>query len=429
MLHSRECCDRASDSRINGEMTATTIDGHPPKGDSLTPPEAMRLLALAMPDASTAGDSPSSDAEPGTGGALGGLAGLTCLGALYWGLLFAGPSRLWAAPEALPKSGSAGPNEMPVRGSVTGAALAASDVPLTKEPHVRHTTAAILATTLASSAALAQDFPPGHILIADSAVDFHGVQGHNGWRYRYDRGNGTTEYDMVHFAPPAAVWSATPAWGGAGGSLDTSHCFMHSEGGHPNTGSPCNTPAQGVLRPIREWRPTINGPFAVQAFIGVNAGTANGVRFDLLSGDSVVWSQTMTASSQPVSVWLDVASSAPIRIRADGLGNCGGDGFSSRLLIYAPDCDGNQVVDATQISLSPGLDANGNQRLDCCEGTYTCCPTDLFANRQTDGADLAILLSQWGPNTGSTVCDFNMSGSVDGSDLATLLAAWGPCPQ
>lgn len=429
MLHSRECCDRASDSRINGKMTATTIDGHPPKGDSLTPPGAMRLLALAMPDSSTAGDSPSSDAEPGTGGALGGLAGLTCLGALYWGLLFAGPSRLWAAPEALPKSGSAGPNEMPVSGSVTGAALAASDVPLTKEPHVRHTTAAILAMTLASSAALAQAGPDGHLLIADSAAEFSTVQGQGGWRYRYDRGPGTSVFDMANFIPTNG-WCATPQYGGAGNSLDQSYAFLGIELGHTNTSSPCNTPGQGVLRPIRQWSPNTSGPLKILIEVSVASTSVNGVRFDLKIGDALAWTRTVTASTQgPVAALIDSPQSALIQLVTDGLGNCHGDMFQSRIRIYAPDCDGNQVVDATQIALSPGLDANGNQRLDCCEGTYTCCQTDLFANRQTDGADLAILLSQWGPNTGSTVCDFNMSGSVDGSDLATLLAAWGPCPQ
>ena len=203
---------------------------------------------------------------------------------------------------------------------------------------------------------------------------------------------------------------------------------MHAEGGHPNTPSPCNTPAQGAMRPIREWSPTIGGPIRIQLFASVSPATSNGVRFDLTSGQSMVWTQTFLSTSPPVMMWFDIDAPGPIGLRADGLGNCGGDGFGTQMRIYAPDCDGNLVPDATQISLAPGLDANGNLRLDCCEGSHPCCPTDLFPNRQTDGADLAILLSQWGPSTAQTVCDFNLNGAVDGADLAMLLAAWGPCP-
>jgi hypothetical protein len=45
-------------------------------------------------------------------------------------------------------------------------------------------------------------------------------------------------------------------------------------------------------------------------------------------------------------------------------------------------------------------------------------------NGQTDAADLATLLGQWGQTGGSA--DFN-GGGVDASDLAVLLGAWGAC--
>lgn len=52
------------------------------------------------------------------------------------------------------------------------------------------------------------------------------------------------------------------------------------------------------------------------------------------------------------------------------------------------------------------------------------CVGDLDGDGQVDGADLGILLSQWG-GTGSA--DLDGSGEVDGADLGALLAAWGPC--
>lgn len=53
------------------------------------------------------------------------------------------------------------------------------------------------------------------------------------------------------------------------------------------------------------------------------------------------------------------------------------------------------------------------------------CPSDLTGDGMTDGADLAILLSQWG---GSGSADLDGSGMVGGADLAQMLAAWGNCP-
>jgi len=52
---------------------------------------------------------------------------------------------------------------------------------------------------------------------------------------------------------------------------------------------------------------------------------------------------------------------------------------------------------------------------------------DLFADSVVNGADLGILLSQWGPASASTVSDLNRDGNVDGADLGYLLANWGSC--
>jgi hypothetical protein len=48
-------------------------------------------------------------------------------------------------------------------------------------------------------------------------------------------------------------------------------------------------------------------------------------------------------------------------------------------------------------------------------------PADLDGSGTVDGADLAILLGQWG---GPGTADLDGSGSVDGADLAILLGAW-----
>lgn len=60
-----------------------------------------------------------------------------------------------------------------------------------------------------------------------------------------------------------------------------------------------------------------------------------------------------------------------------------------------------------------------------------CCPADLDGDGAVDGADLGILLADWGNCVGCK-SDINgdsaVGGTVDGGDLGLLLAAWGPCP-
>lgn len=54
------------------------------------------------------------------------------------------------------------------------------------------------------------------------------------------------------------------------------------------------------------------------------------------------------------------------------------------------------------------------------------CPADLTDDGEINGADLGVLLSQWGP--GSFVsADLDNDGRVDGADLGLLLSGWGPC--
>jgi hypothetical protein len=58
----------------------------------------------------------------------------------------------------------------------------------------------------------------------------------------------------------------------------------------------------------------------------------------------------------------------------------------------------------------------------------TCVDADLFRDFNVNGADLGILLSQWGPSTPLTVSDINGDGVVNGADLGLLLSFWGACP-
>ena len=89
------------------------------------------------------------------------------------------------------------------------------------------------------------------------------------------------------------------------------------------------------------------------------------------------------------------------------------------------DCNQNGIPDEAELGL-PGADMNGNGLLDACE-VPTCHDADLFQDGRINGADLGILLSQWGIASANTVSDINHDGRVDGADLGFLLSSWGTC--
>lgn len=54
-----------------------------------------------------------------------------------------------------------------------------------------------------------------------------------------------------------------------------------------------------------------------------------------------------------------------------------------------------------------------------------CCPADLNCDGVVNGADLGILLGDWGQK--GVPGDITGDGPVNGADLGILLGAWGPC--
>jgi hypothetical protein len=95
-------------------------------------------------------------------------------------------------------------------------------------------------------------------------------------------------------------------------------------------------------------------------------------------------------------------------------------------LFESEDCNNDGIADNGQILRGELADANGDGIPDVCQGP-TCRDADLFRDGQVNGADLAALLSQWGPANANTVSDINHDGVVDGFDLGLLLSFWGPC--
>ncbi|NBV63322.1 MAG: hypothetical protein EBR71_02395 [Planctomycetes bacterium] len=221
-------------------------------------------------------------------------------------------------------------------------------------------------TVLIAQRAHATEPPAGHLLIAKSSRDFGGTQGENCWRYLFDRGDGTPTTPMPYFLP-SWQWCVTPNYGGYTQSPEFSHCVLTPNWGHTNSAGDCSTPAQGTLRPIREWSTGVSSPLKLHATI-TPASSSAAIRIDVLVDRVVVWSQTWSYGvPNAADIWIDVPLGRQVAIRADPLGSCGSDGFTHDLEIYAPDCNDDGVADLTQIIGGELVDVNLNGIPDICE--------------------------------------------------------------
>lgn len=114
-------------------------------------------------------------------------------------------------------------------------------------------------------------------------------------------------------------------------------------------------------------------------------------------------------------------------------GDWNGRDLTSAIIEWSADCDSNGIVDFGEIRAGQLPDENANNVPDDCEcAAYpeldACCPGDLYRNGVVNGADLGILLAEWGAITPTTTSDLHRDGTVDGGDLGILLSGWGPCP-
>jgi len=91
------------------------------------------------------------------------------------------------------------------------------------------------------------------------------------------------------------------------------------------------------------------------------------------------------------------------------------------------DCNGNGLSDHLDLALGLALDTNANGVPDECEGITPGIPGDIDGDLDVDGADLGLLLGEWGPCADCDACAGDLDGDcdVDGGDLGILLGSWG----
>jgi len=109
-------------------------------------------------------------------------------------------------------------------------------------------------------------------------------------------------------------------------------------------------------------------------------------------------------------------------------GGCGDPSTGSCTSVHGPYCSNftccQSVCAADPFCCESGWD------LACVNGAIvTClggCVGDIDGNGAVDGADLGLLLSNWGQPSGGPG-DVNLDGVTDGADLGDLLSRWGDC--
>jgi hypothetical protein len=107
---------------------------------------------------------------------------------------------------------------------------------------------------------------------------------------------------------------------------------------------------------------------------------------------------------------------------SDMSGNIGGV-----IIEWSADCNNDGIVDYGQIRAGQLPDADANGVPDCCDSNLDCCIGDIYRDGVINGADLGIVLADWGPAVPTKPSDLDGNGRVDGADLGMLLANWGAC--
>lgn len=195
-----------------------------------------------------------------------------------------------------------------------------------------------------------------------------------------------------------AGWTATPSGWTIGGATGTSPNIVPTQGElFARCGAP-NAPSEFSVGTLT------SGPIVVRSgtlewtACGWSDEFGNGVnRFEILDANQAV----VATVAAPLS---DQWTARSVNLAALGIGT--GE------VIHFRAVDGMAVASYAWLAV------------DFIRFTGVTCPADLNGSGTVDGADLGLLLANWG---GTGTGDLDASGTVDGADLGALLAAWGAC--
>jgi glucose/arabinose dehydrogenase len=214
---------------------------------------------------------------------------------------------------------------------------------------------------------------------------------------------GGTQREEVDTLDPAADAGANYGWNCAEGTLCTT-----------NANCACGTALKG---PVHEYAHTVGLSVTGGAvYRGCRMPGFRGHYFFADYQNNKLFSGTVTAAGALASV-VDRTSQF-----AGGTSTITSICRAADGELYVTNHTPGTVRRIVQVGLPAGSDVDGNGVPDACE-----CAADLVRDNFVDGADLGVMLSQWGALTPVTTADLNRDGAVDGIDLGLLLSAWGSC--
>jgi formylglycine-generating enzyme required for sulfatase activity len=117
-----------------------------------------------------------------------------------------------------------------------------------------------------------------------------------------------------------------------------------------------------------------------------------------------------------------IAIAGPPPLDTDGDGRP--DSTDNCPTIFNPtqaDCNNDGIGDVCEIAAG-AHDYNQDGIPDTCQ-----CVGDLDHDGEVGGADIGLLLSNWGPCGSACLYDLNNDATVNGGDLGLLLSGWGHC--
>ena len=160
---------------------------------------------------------------------------------------------------------------------------------------------------------------------------------------------------------------------------------------------------------------------------GVNGGALHVIRGAVLLRQLTLESNTATNNGGGLNYGSYVDGTLQVNscvITENDCINGIGGGIHFEDVSILPVLVGTTVCDNTpqDIAGEEFIDSGGNTICD-----DVACPADLNGDGTVDGADLTLLLADWGCTGAGCIGDFNGSGEVNGADLTIILSAWGDC--
>ena len=240
------------------------------------------------------------------------------------------------------------------------------------------------------------------------------------------------------------LFSINPATGLATGigRLDPSGVFQEFEGDiafNPTTGVLWGVSTSQNGAAIYTVNKATGLATQVSSYLAPNIDIS-ALAFDAVGGMYLLDTRYPTAPGPAILVKVDPTTGAALQTwtTTTPLGTCAGMAFGPGGVLYVADGDTGGTNNLYSFDFAAGglvtvgpTGAAGGTYKGLAGLVYNAppCPPDLDHSGGVDGADLGILLAEWGVATAGTRSDLNQDGQVDGADLGLLLAAWGPCPR